>query len=50
LIIGLASYNFNGVRLTAVPGRVKRIEKTTLNLSNVCGILGVLLYLGIGAA
>jgi hypothetical protein len=50
VIIVLASYNFNGVRLTAVPGRVKRIAKTTLNLSVVCGILGVLLYFGTWAA
>ena len=50
VIIGLASYNFNGVRLTAVPGRVKRIAKTTFNLSIVCGILGVLFYFGTGAA
>jgi len=50
VIIGLASYNFNGVRLTAVPGRVKRIAKTTFNLSIVCGILGVLLYFGTGAS
>lgn len=50
VIIGLASYNFNGVRLTAVPGRVKRIAKTTLNLSVMCGVLGFLLYFGTGAA
>ncbi|MCZ7402583.1 MAG: hypothetical protein O8C61_10215 [Candidatus Methanoperedens sp.] len=50
VIIGLASYNFNGVRLTAVPGRVKRIAKSTFNLSVVSGILGVLLYLGTGAS
>ncbi len=50
MIIGLASYNFNGVRLTAVPGRVKRIAKTTLILSVVSGVLGLLLYFDIGAA
>jgi hypothetical protein len=50
VIIVLASYNFNGVRLTAVPGRVKRIAKTTFSLSVVSGILGFLLYFGTGAA
>jgi len=50
VIIVLASYNFNGVRLTAVPGRVKRIAKSTFSLSVVCGILGILLYFGTGAA
>ena len=50
VIIVLAGYNFNGVRMTTVPGRVKRILKTTLNLSVVCGVLGLLLYLGTGAA
>jgi hypothetical protein len=50
VIIGLASYNFNGVRGTSVPGRVKRIAKTTLNLSIVSGFLGLLIYFGTGAA
>ena len=50
VIIGLASYNFNGLRMTAVPGRLKRIAKTTLNLSVVCGILGFLLYFDTGVA
>ena len=49
-IIGLAWYNFNGVRGTKVPGRVKRISKVTFNLSIYIGILGLLLYFGTGAA
>lgn len=49
VIIGLASYNFNRVRLTAVPGRVKRIAKVTFQFSVVIGILGLLLYFGTGA-
>lgn len=49
-IIGLAWYNFNGVRRTAVPGRVKRIARVTLQLSFTIGVLGLLLYYGAGAA
>lgn len=49
-IIGLAWYNFNGVRGTKVPGRVKRISKVTLNLTIYIGVLGLLLYSGTGAA
>jgi len=47
VIIGMASYNFNGVRWTAVPGRVKRIAKTTFILSIAIGVLGLPLYFGI---
>jgi hypothetical protein len=50
MIIGLASYNFNGVRGTSVPGRVKRIAKVTFQLSIWGGVLGLLLYFGTGAA
>jgi hypothetical protein len=46
VIIGLAYYNFNGVRWTAVPGRVKRIAKTSFILSVVIGVLGLPLYFG----
>lgn len=46
VIIGLAWYNFNGVRWTSVPGRVKRIAKTTFILSVVIGVLGLPLYFG----
>lgn len=48
VIIGLASYNFNGVRGTAVPGRVKRISRVTFQLSVAIGILGLPLYFGVG--
>ncbi len=50
VIIGLAYYNFNGVRGTSVPGRVKRIANSTLQLSVANGILGLLLYFNVGAA
>jgi hypothetical protein len=49
-IIGLAYYNFNGVRETAVPARVKRIAKSTLQLSIVMGVLGLLLFFDVGAS
>jgi len=48
-IIGLAYYNFNGVRGTSVPARVKRIAKSTLQLSVAMGLLGLLLFFGVGA-
>jgi ABC-type transport system involved in multi-copper enzyme maturation permease subunit len=43
LIIALAYYNFAQLRSTVVPGRVKRIAKSTLQLSVLVAILGVLL-------
>ncbi len=43
VIVGLAYYNYNGVRQTAVPGRVKRIAASTLQLSVLTAILGVIL-------
>ncbi len=46
VIIGLAWYNFNGVRWTSVPGRVKRIAKTTFIMSIAIGVLGLPLYFG----
>lgn len=48
-ITGIAYYNFNGVRASVVPGRVKRIAKSTLQLSVVMGALGLLLFFDIGA-
>ncbi len=48
-ILGLAYYNFNGVRRTLVPGRVKRTAKSTLQLSVAMGILGLLLFFDAGA-
>ena len=47
-IIGFAYYNFDGVRKTSVPGRVKRVAKASLNLSVVMAVLGVLLAFEIG--
>lgn len=48
VIIGLAYYNFSGVRNTAVPARVKRVAKASFDLSVAMAILGLLLVLGIG--
>lgn len=45
-IMGLAWYNFNGVRRTKVPGRVKRISKVTFSMSIYIGVLGLFLYFG----
>ncbi len=47
-IIGLAFYNFSGVRKTRVPGRVKRIAQASFNLSVVVAIIGALLFFDIG--
>lgn len=47
-IIGIAYYNFDGLRKTAVPGRVKRVAKASFDLSIVMAILGVLLFLDVG--
>ncbi len=49
VIVGLAYYDFNGVRQTAVPARVKRVAKSTLQLSVFMGILGILLFFNFGA-
>lgn len=48
-IVGLAYYDFNGVRQTAVPARVKRIANSTLQLSVAMGVLGLLLFFNVGA-
>ena len=48
-IVGLAYYDFRGVRRTAVPARVKRTARSSLKLSVAIGILGLLVYFGIGA-
>ncbi|MGQ0796412.1 MAG: hypothetical protein ACT4OI_00895 [Methanobacteriota archaeon] len=47
-IIGLAFYNFDGVRKTAVPGRMKRSAKSTLQLSAANAVLGLLLMFDVG--
>ncbi len=48
-IVGLAYYNFSGVRGTAVPARVKRIARSTLQLSIGMAVLGLLLIFRVGA-
>ncbi len=47
-IIGLAFYNFSGIRNTCVMGRVKRIAQTSFILSVAAGIFGVLIFFDIG--
>ena len=47
-IVCLAFYIFNRLRLTSVPGRVKRIARATCGITVIAGILGVLLYSNIG--
>ena len=47
-IIGLAFYNFSGIRNTRVMGRVKRIAQTSFILSVAAGIFGVLIFFDIG--
>ena len=47
-IIGLAFYNFSGIRNTCVIGRVKRIAQASYNLSVTAGVSGVLIFLDIG--
>jgi hypothetical protein len=47
-IIGLAFYNFSGIRKTRVMGRVKRIAQTSFILSVTAGISGVLIFFNIG--
>ncbi len=48
-IVGLAYYNFEGLRRTRAPGRVKRIAKATYQISIMMLITGVLLALRVGA-
>ncbi|VVB52960.1 Uncharacterised protein [uncultured archaeon] len=47
-IIGLAFYNFSGIRKSRVMGRVKRIAQASLNLSVWAGIFGAVLFFDIG--
>ena len=47
-IVGLAFYNFSGIRMTRVPGRVKRISKVSLNIAILVAILGALLFFEVG--
>ncbi len=50
VIIGLAFYNFSGIRNTRIAGRVKRIAQASFNISIMVAILGFLLFLGVGRA
>ncbi len=49
-IVGLAFYNFSGIRKTRVPGRVKRIAQAGFNISVMVLILGALLFFNVGGA
>ena len=49
LIVVFASVNFRGLRATPVPGRVKRIARSTFQLSIVLAILGLLLWVDLGS-
>jgi hypothetical protein len=48
-IVGIAYYNFYGLRQTAAPGRVKRIASATFYLSLLMVVLGILLLFNVGA-
>jgi hypothetical protein len=50
VIIGIAFYNFSGIRGTRIAGRVKRIAQASFNISIMVAILGFLLFFGIGKA
>ena len=47
-IVGLAYANFSRLLATTVPGRVKRIAKSTLQMAVAAGVIGVLLGLRLG--
>ncbi len=49
-VMGLAFYNFSGIRRTRIAGRVKRIAQTSFNLSIVVVILGAPLFFDVGRA
>ncbi len=49
VILGLAYYNFDQLRKTRVPARVKRIAKSTFSLAILMAILGILIYADIGS-
>ncbi|MCI4369511.1 MAG: hypothetical protein L3K09_08125 [Thermoplasmata archaeon] len=48
LIVVVAYRNFALLRMTTVPGRVKRIAKATFQLSILMAILGPLVYFDVG--
>lgn len=47
-IIGITFYNFSGLRITRVMGRVKRIAQASYNISVTACITGVLIFFDIG--
>ena len=47
-IIGLAFYNFSGIRKSRVMGRVKRIAQVSFNISVWAGIFGAALFFEVG--
>ena len=49
VIVGIAYYNFAGLRKTTVPGRVKRIASATWYLAILMAVLGLLLFFNVGA-
>lgn len=49
VILGLAYHNFDQLRKTRVPGRVKRTAKATFSLAIVMAVLGLLIYADIGS-
>ena len=49
-IVGLAFYNFSGIRNTRIAGRVKRIAQASFNISVMVAILGVPLFFDVGRA
>jgi hypothetical protein len=50
VIVLITYYNFEALRATTVPGRVKRIARTTFQLSVVMVFLGFLVYFNVGSA
>ena len=48
-LIAVTYWNFQTLRATRVPGRIKRVAKATFQLSVLTVALGVPLYFGIGA-
>ncbi|MEK6851436.1 MAG: hypothetical protein AABY30_02735 [Candidatus Thermoplasmatota archaeon] len=49
IIVALSFVNFQRLRATQVPGRVKRIARSTVQLSVAAGVLGVLLAFKVGS-
>jgi len=49
-IVGIAFYNFSGIRKTRVPGRVKRIAQACFSISILVAILGALLFFEVSKA